>query len=125
MIKTFIVASVALSLSSKTFSQTNFTSQSQYESKAFSPQFSEDTASMKFAVRMDNELGEKINMSFHSDQGSLWEANSYDKQFARSFDLSQLEDGLYRFIVRRGDEKWEKTIHIQTQVMTVRKKLIY
>ncbi|MDZ7933877.1 MAG: hypothetical protein U5M51_02675 [Emticicia sp.] len=77
----------------------------------------QDLGSLRFKLAFENPSKQKIKISLVDKENNLffYDYPSSDVQYVKSFDLSNLADGEYAFVVELGTEKLKKDFVITTQ----------
>lgn len=77
----------------------------------------QDLGSLRFKLAFENPLKQKTKISLVDKENNLFFADypSNDVQYVKAFDLSNLVDGEYTFVVELGTEKLKKDFVITTQ----------
>lgn len=77
----------------------------------------QDLGSLRFKLAFENPSKQKTKISLidKSDNLFFYDYPSNDVQYVKAFDLSNLVDGEYTFVVEVGTEKMKKDFVITTQ----------
>ncbi|MFN3489420.1 MAG: hypothetical protein ACK4YV_09810 [Emticicia sp.] len=77
----------------------------------------QDLGSLRFKLAFENPAKQKTKISLVDKENNLFFADypSNDVQYVKAFDLSNLVDGEYTFVVELGTEKLKKDFVITTQ----------
>lgn len=77
----------------------------------------QDLGSLRFKLAFENPSKQKTKISLVDKENNLFFADypSNDVQYVKAFDLSNLVDGEYTFVVELGTEKLKKDFVITTQ----------
>lgn len=73
-----------------------------------------DKATLKFQISVLNPTGRAMNISIQRNDDVLFAENFSGDQYFNLFNMSELEDGDYKFVVFNGKDRIVKTIHLQT-----------
>lgn len=77
----------------------------------------QDLGSLRFKLAFENPLKQKTKISLLNKNNDVF-FNDYatgDAQYVKAFDLSNLADGEYTFVVESGNDKLTKEFVIKTQ----------
>jgi hypothetical protein len=77
----------------------------------------EDLGSLRFKLAFENPLKQKAKISLVDIDNNVFfnDYSAKDVQYVKAFDLSNLADGKYAFIVESGNDKLTKELVIKTQ----------
>lgn len=77
----------------------------------------QDLGSLRFKLAFENPSKQKTKISLVDKENNLffYDYPSNDVQYVKAFDLSNLVDGEYTFVVELGTEKLKKDFVITTQ----------
>lgn len=77
----------------------------------------QDLGSLRFKLAFENPLKQKAKISLVDNENNVF-YNDYsagDAQYVKAFDLTNLSDGNYSFVVESGSKKLTKEFVIRTQ----------
>jgi hypothetical protein len=77
----------------------------------------EDLGSLRFKLAFENPLKQKAKISLVDNENNEFykDYSAGDAQYVKAFDLSDLADGEYTFVVESGKDKLTKEFAIKTQ----------
>ncbi len=79
--------------------------------------FLQDLGNLRFKLSFENPLRQKTQISLLDKNDNLYfnDFAGNDTRYSRSFNLSNLEDGVYSFVISSGTDKITKEFIISTQ----------
>ena len=77
----------------------------------------QDLGSLRFKLAFENPLKQKTKISLVDKENNIFfnEYSAGDAQYVKAFNLSNLADGEYTFVVESGKDKLTKDFVIKTQ----------
>ena len=79
----------------------------------------QDLGSLRFKLAFENPSKQKIKISLVDKENNVF-FNDYsmgDTQYVKAFNLANLADGEYAFVVESGNDKLTKEFTIKTQIL--------
>ncbi len=79
--------------------------------------FLQDLGNLRFKLTFENPLRQKTQIALLDKNNNLYfnDFAGNDTRYSRSFNLSNLEDGVYSFVISNGTDKITKEFIISTQ----------
>ncbi|CAH0994591.1 hypothetical protein EMA8858_00701 [Emticicia aquatica] len=117
MKKLALVLALASAIATEGMAQTKAASGKVSSSDKVSKLSVQDLGSLRFKLAFENPLRQKTKIYLQDKDSNVF-FNEYsigDTQYVRAFNLSNLADGEYTFVVESGNEKLKKDFVISTQ----------
>lgn len=117
MKKLAIVLGLALVSSSAVMAQTKVASGKVSSTEKVTNLSVQDLGSLRFKVAFENPARQKAQIYLLDTDNNVY-FNDYatgDAQYVKAFDLSNLADGKYTFVVASGSDKFTKEFAIKTE----------
>lgn len=112
-----IVLGLALAATTEGMAQTKAASGKISSSEKVTNLTVQDLGSLRFKLAFENPLRQKTQIYLLDKDNNVFfnEYSTGDAQYIRAFDLSNLADGEYTFVVETGKDKLKKDFSISTQ----------